>query len=94
MEIYKPGATRITLSGQTFTADENGIIDVPAQLVANAFTQGFVSAKARIKQLAGVDTLWGTRSDPAEPAPAPATEAHPVEIKPAPVKTTKPTEKN
>lgn len=88
MKIYKQNTTSITLSGQTYTSDENGIIDVPDQLAANAFTQGFVSAKARMKLLAQAQA----ENEPAELAPA--TEAGPVEIKPAPVKTTKPTEKN
>lgn len=51
MRIYKAGAASVTLSGQTFTADADGIIDVPDHLVGNAFTQGFVSAKGRMRQL-------------------------------------------
>ncbi|MDD5276740.1 MAG: hypothetical protein PHR16_11760 [Methylovulum sp.] len=51
MKIYKQGITRITLSGQTFTADGDGIIDVPNHLANNAFSQGFVSAKTRIRAL-------------------------------------------
>jgi|GEM_PF-4113631 len=51
MKIYKENAASITIAGQTFSADGDGIIDVPGHLVNNAFSQGFVSAKARIRPL-------------------------------------------
>ncbi len=52
MQIYKYGATSITLAGQTFHADERGVIDVPNHLAQNAFSQGFVSAKGRLQMIA------------------------------------------
>lgn len=76
MLIYKQGANGITLSGQTFTSDENGIIDVPAHLAGNAFTQGFVSAAGRIKQIAGQAMADNTA---AAPAPVPAKPNKPTE---------------
>ena len=54
MKIYKAGATGITLAGQAFSADGDGIIDVPDHLASNAFHQGFVSAKGRMRELQAV----------------------------------------
>lgn len=64
MNIYKPGATRITLAGQSFTADSDGIIDVPNHLVGNAFTQGFVSAKGQMRQSRQTQTPVAAQAQP------------------------------
>lgn len=68
MQLYHPQKTELTLAGNTFYADDNGIITVPDnQINSSVWTQGFVSAKAKLEELA-------TRATPepiAVPAPAP-----------------------
>lgn len=52
MKIYKEGANSIVLNGQSFHADENGIIDVPDnKMTDSVFERGFVSAKGKIAKL-------------------------------------------
>jgi hypothetical protein len=52
-QIYKPHTTSVTVLGETYTADENGIIDIPDDKFSpTVFSQGFVSAIGRINQLA------------------------------------------
>jgi len=77
MKIYKQGATTITLAGQTFTSDGDGIIDVPNHLANNAFSQGFVSAKSRIRVLQAA-------AKAAQPDPQPEKAPAPIPLKAVP----------
>jgi len=53
MQIYKQDTHQITLNGDTFTADADGIIDVPDnKITAAVWEAGFVHAKGRLAQLA------------------------------------------
>ena len=52
MEIYKPNTNQINVAGITYTADADGIIDLPDDKITSRIWQnGFVSAKGRRAQL-------------------------------------------
>lgn len=72
MKIYKQGADRITLNGQTFFADENGVIDVSDTMHNSAWAgKGFVLATGRLAELAAAK---------AAAEPEPVAKAVPVAI--------------
>jgi hypothetical protein len=85
MNIYKEGVSSITLRGWTFTADADGIIDVPdSYMTSKVWDSGFVSAKARLAALAKQTPVAEVVAEPvveaeavAEPAPEPAATATP-----------------
>lgn len=53
MKIYKLGALSLLLSGMTYTADEDGIIDVPDDAVTqDVFAAGFVLADGKLAEIA------------------------------------------
>lgn len=51
MKVYKSGEIGITLNGDFYPADSDGIIEIPDSLQNGAFTRGFVSAKGRYAEL-------------------------------------------
>jgi hypothetical protein len=68
-QLYHPTLKGLTVSGQTFETDENGIVNVPDdKMNASVFSMGFVLAKARLAQLAAEDdTAIDLAPDPNEP---------------------------
>lgn len=52
MEIYKQATPSIVLSNQVFYADEDGIINVPDEMIdSSVWTNGFVSAASHRKAI-------------------------------------------
>lgn len=95
-QIYKPNATSVTVLGETYTADENGIIDIPDDKFSPAvFSQGFVSAIGRINQLAReASTADLTQPEPVQVIAEPAKAAVPTITEPLPIATPIPSKKS
>lgn len=82
-QIYKPNTASVTVLGEAYTADENGIIDIPDDKFSpTVFSQGFVSAIGRINQLAREAAVADTANQQTKPviveesiAPPPETKA-------------------
>lgn len=75
MYLYNPCKTSLTLNGITYAADEKGIITVPDdQLNSGVWTQGFISAHARLDhRAAGTEVQRLAPAEPElSPSPAPA----------------------
>lgn len=73
MKIYKHNTNSITINGQSFEADGDGIIDIPDYLRHGAVLQGFVSAKGRTQQQANAAPVAQDSIAPASPPPLPGT---------------------
>jgi hypothetical protein len=51
VRIYSPSRKSITLSGNIYTADDDGTINIPDNLITpSIYSQGFVDAAAYLKQ--------------------------------------------
>lgn len=85
MQIYKEGESQININGETYLADENGVIDVPDQAVGTAvWGRGFVSAAGRLAELGRlVDQTPAPAIDKPLPASAVSTTDNAVNDKPA-----------